>query len=238
MQDFTRPNPTRELRGQDLALSSEVSFFQKVYFWMCGGLALSAVVGYSLAQSVGWKSFLASGFSAILIIGVQIGLVLAISFMRDKLSVPFVRGLFLLYAASIGMTMSLVLIIYDSGIIFKALICTSAVYGSMAAYGLLTKKSLQAWGGFLYMGLVGLFVATIVNIFARSAMVDYIICWVGVLVFAGLTAYDHQKLRVIHAGGFGNSDIENKTVIMGALELFLDFINLFLFFVRILGSRN
>ncbi|MDR0550109.1 MAG: Bax inhibitor-1/YccA family protein [Deltaproteobacteria bacterium] len=226
------------IQEQSLANAAEISFFQKVYAWMCGGLVLSAFVGYLLANSEAWYSFLVGSWSWIFIIAVQLGLVFAINFLRDKLATPIVQGLFLAYSAAVGMTLSIVILVYPSDIIFKALLCTGAVYGSMAAYGLLTKKSLQAWGGFLFMALIGLIVASIVNVFAKSPMFDYIICWLGVLIFAGLTAYDHQKLRVIFAGGFANQDVEAKIVIMGALELFLDFINLFLFFVRILGSRD
>ncbi|MDR2421877.1 MAG: Bax inhibitor-1/YccA family protein [Deltaproteobacteria bacterium] len=237
MQDFTSPSFNND--SQAIAKASEISFFQKVYLWMCGGLALSTVVSLILKDSQAWYSFLSSSsLSWLLILGLQIGLVVGIGALRGKVSPAVVKGLFLAYAASFGMTLSLVLMIYPSGVIFKALLCSSAVYGAMAVYGLATKKSLQAWGGFLFMGLIGLIVASVVNIFAKSPMIDFIICWIGVLVFAGLTAYDHQKLRVIHAGGFESSDDESKIVILGALELFLDFINLFMFFVRILGSRD
>jgi FtsH-binding integral membrane protein len=235
MQDFTKPTLTQ---SEALIVGSEVAFFQKVYAWMCGGLILSAFVGYLLANSLAWYSFLHASYAWVVIIAVQLGLVFAISFLRDKLPVNAVRGLFLAYSAAVGMTLSIIILVYPSDIVFKALLCTGAVYGAMAAYGLLTKKSLQAWGSFLMMGLVGLFIALIVNFFAKSPMVHYIISWIGVLVFAGLTAYDHQKLRVIHAGGFANQDVEGKVVIMGALELFLDFINLFIFFVRILAASR
>jgi FtsH-binding integral membrane protein len=172
------------------------------------------------------------------VIGVQLGLVLLINFLTNKVTAGFLRGLFLLYAASMGVTFSLLLLLYPQNVIFKAFLTTSLVYGSLAAYGLLTKRSLQRWGAFLFMALVGLIIAMIINIFARSVMADYVISWFGVIIFAGLTAYDHQKLRVIHANGFANEDIEKKVVIHGALTLYLDFVNLFIFLVKIMGNRR
>jgi FtsH-binding integral membrane protein len=217
-------------------MTAEAAFFQKVYAWMCGALALTALTGYLLAHSAAWIRFLTgSSMAAVLIIVCQLGLVMAISFMYSRLSSTAIRGLFLVYAASIGCTLSIVLLVYPPIVIFKAFISASAVYGAMAAYGLVTKRSLQGWGSFLFMGLIGVIIASIVNVFARSQMMDFVICIVGVIVFAGLTAYDHQKLRVIHAGGFGNADEESKAVSMGALQLYLDFINIFFFLLRLFG---
>ncbi|MDR2141728.1 MAG: Bax inhibitor-1/YccA family protein [Deltaproteobacteria bacterium] len=240
MIDFTTPNPSQSpSSASQLALTSEALFFQKVYLWMCGGLALSALVGYWLSGSEAWIKFLYSGsFSWIILFVVQLGVVYAIGKFKDTLSPIAIKGLFIFYAASVGTTMSIVILIYPSTVIFKAFISTAVIYGGMAAYGLLTKKSLQAWGGFLFMALIGLIVASLVNAFTKSPMLDYVICFVGVIIFAALTAYDHQKLRVIHAGGFQNQDQESNTVINGALELYLDFLNLFLFLVRILGASR
>jgi FtsH-binding integral membrane protein len=245
MQDFTKPP---QFGGQPngwqsepvpLALTSEAVFFQKVYAWMCGALVVTAVTGYLLAQSQGWRTFISGGTMVwIGIIVVQLGLVMAISFLLNKISAFAVKTLFVLYAVSVGFTMSLVLLVYPPAIIFKAFISTAAVYGAMAVYGLVTKRSLQGMGSFLFMGLVGVIIASLVNVFARSTAMDFVICVVGVLIFAGLTAYDHQKLRVIHAGGFGDEEAESKAVSLGALNLYLDFINIFLFLVRLFGRSE
>ncbi|MDR1871573.1 MAG: Bax inhibitor-1/YccA family protein [Deltaproteobacteria bacterium] len=231
--DLTKPNASQ-------VAVSELAFFQKVYLWMCGGLVVSAFMTYALLHSESWLTFLfAQKSTAIIVIcAVQLGIVLGFGVLRNRVSATALKGLFLAYSASMGMTFSIVCLVYPSTVIFKAFICAAAIYGGMAAYGLLTKKSLQAWGSFLFMALLGLFVVSLVNMFTRSPMVDYVICFVGVLLFAGLTAYDHQKLRVIHAGGFANQDMEEKCVIQGSLELYLDFVNLFLFLVRILGNRR
>ncbi|MDR1577619.1 MAG: Bax inhibitor-1/YccA family protein [Deltaproteobacteria bacterium] len=238
MQDFTTPNPSQG-SSQSLALTSEAVFFQKVYMWMCGGLALTALVGYWLARSETWASYLSGGgWAWLLPIVIQVGLVLAINYLSNKVTATVIKGLFLLYATSVGMTVSIVLMVYPMDIVFKAFLSAAAVYGAMATYGLVTKRSLEAWGGFLFMGLVGTIIAIVINMILRSPMMDFIISCVTVIVFAGLTAYDHQKLRVIHANGFSSEDYEGKIIIHGALELYLDFINLFLALVRILGNRD
>jgi FtsH-binding integral membrane protein len=244
MQDFTKPpqnlnNQYGLANSEALALSSEAIFFQKIYFWMCGGLVVTALVAMALARSVTWINFLRSqSMGFLLIFGAQIGLVLLIGLLKKSASDTVLKAIFLVYAASMGMTVSLVLLVYPAQVITKAFFSAAAVYGAMAVYGLVTKRSLQALGAFLFMGLVGLIVSSLVNIFVSSPLLDYVICWVGVLVFAGLTAYDHQKLRVIHAGGFSDYQDEGKAVILGSLELYLDFINLFLFLVRLFGRRD
>ncbi|MDR1036016.1 MAG: Bax inhibitor-1/YccA family protein [Deltaproteobacteria bacterium] len=250
MQDFTQPPQNYGGQSQyggpplyggqpspaTLAASAEALFFQKVYVWMCGALLVSGLTGYLLSHSSGWLRLItSSGAVPMFIIILQLGLVLLISFMFRSLSSFAVKCLYMAYAVSIGFTFSIVLLVYSPGIIFKAFVSTAGVYGAMAVYGLVTKRSLQSWGSFLFMGLVGIILASIVNFFARSDAMDFVICVAGVLVFAGLTAYDHQKLRVIHAGGFGNVEEQEKSVCMGALQLYLDFINIFFFLLRLFG---
>ncbi|MDR2441997.1 MAG: Bax inhibitor-1/YccA family protein [Deltaproteobacteria bacterium] len=248
MNDFTNPpRPSAQPntnQGQSLPAvvteSGEALFFQKIYFWMCGGLVLTAFLAMGLARSSSWISFLRTSptFSIILIIGLQLGLCTLINLMLNKLSSAVIKGLFILFAASISLTISLVLLIYPSDVVFKAFISTAIVYGAMATYGLVTKRSLQAWGSFLFMGLVGLIITMLVNFFLKSPMMDFIISAFGVLIFAGLTAYDNQKLRVIYAGGFEDDSAQEKMVVFGAMTLYLDFINLFLFLLRLFGDRR
>ncbi|MDR1081225.1 MAG: Bax inhibitor-1/YccA family protein [Deltaproteobacteria bacterium] len=248
MQDFTRPPQNfggqpqyggpPQYGGQpssaSLALTSEALFFQKVYVWMCGALAVTGLTGFLLSRSDGWISLIyGSSVMPIAIIILQLGLVLLISFMIQSLSSLAIKCLYIAYAVSIGFTVSLVLLVYSPAIVAKAFFSTAGVYGAMAIYGLATKRSLQGWGSFLFMGLVGIIIASLVNFFAKSEAMDFVICVVGVLVFAGLTAYDHQKLRVIHAGGFASSEDQEKSVCLGALNLYLDFINIFFFLLRL-----
>jgi FtsH-binding integral membrane protein len=244
MIDFSKPpqgpgSPYNAQRAPSLALTSEALFFGKIYAWMFGGLILSSLVAYFLAGSYAWHRFLGTtGYASILIFVLQIGLCMGMSFLINRVSAAVIMGMFALFAMSMGMTFSLVILVYPSNVIFKAFMCAASVYGAMAAYGLLTKRSLEAWGAFLFMGLIGLIISSLVNLLLKSPGLDFVICWVGVLVFAGLTAYDHQKLRVIHSEGFGDRDTESKAVVMGALSLYLDFINLFLFLIRIFGNRD
>jgi FtsH-binding integral membrane protein len=223
--------------SQPFALTNEAVFFQKVYTWMCGALLITALTGYWLSKSQAWLSFIYYHQAMYLIftIGGTIGVVLLINFLMDKVSSLAIKGLFLLYSVVMGALISTVLIVYPTPVIVKAFVCASGIYAAMALYGVFTKKSLQAWGSFLFMGLVGLIIAMVVNIFLGSSMMDFVICVIGVIIFAGLTAYDHQKLRVVCAGGFANSEDEAKAVTMGALSLYLDFINLFLFLLRLFG---
>jgi FtsH-binding integral membrane protein len=226
------------LQPQVGVATSEAVFFQKIYTWMCAAVAVSALTGYLLANSYSWVRFLfTTSFAWIGVFIVQIGLVLAINYLVNKVSSAAIKCMFLLFAVSMGATISVVLLVYPSPVISKAFFCAAGVYGAMAVYGLVNKRSLQAWGSFLFMGLIGLIIASLVNFILGSTMMDFVICVVGVLIFAGLTAYDHQKLRVIHAGGFQDAETESKAVTMGALELYLDFINIFLFLVRLFGRE-
>ncbi|MDR2349999.1 MAG: Bax inhibitor-1/YccA family protein [Deltaproteobacteria bacterium] len=224
--------------ARPLAMTDEATFFSKIYFWMCGALAVTAVTGVILSRSAAWLGFLINtSFAWVGILILQVGIVLGINFLLNKVSSAVIKGLFLLFAVSMGFTISIVLLVYSSAVISKAFFCTAGIYGAMAVYGMVTKKSLQAWGSFLFMGLVGLIIAMVVNLILGSALMDFVICVVGVIVFAGLTAYDHQKLRVLCAGGFPDGETEAKTITMGALELYLDFINIFLFLVRLFGRE-
>lgn len=242
MQDFTNYTPNAQGGYISRALSSEAVFFQKIYSWMFFGLALTAGVAYILMHSQAWINFLLGARYAL--IGaciVQLGLVFYLSARIQSLAPSTAKMLFLTYAAITGATFSVIGLVYPPLVIFKAFISTAGVYGAMACYGLVTKRSLQAWGSFLFMGLIGIIIASVVNMFMKSGSLDWVICVIGVLLFAGLTAYDHQKLRVIHATGLNGADDDSvsRVVIMGALQLYLDFINLFLFLLRLFGnSRN
>jgi FtsH-binding integral membrane protein len=224
--------------AQPIEISSEAKFFQNVYLWMLAGLMVTTFSTYLIFGSDLMFAMLRSKVNCIIVFVVQIGLVMLINFLSEKVSTNVLRGLFLLYAASVGLTISILLLLYPQNVIFKAFLSAAFVYGGMAAYGMYTKKSLEKWGSFLFMALLGLIVSMVINLFARSPMAHYVISWFGVIIFALLTSYDHQKLRVIHAGGFNGEAEEGAMVIHGALTLYLDFINIFIFLVRILGASR
>ncbi|MDR0356312.1 MAG: Bax inhibitor-1/YccA family protein [Deltaproteobacteria bacterium] len=241
MQDFTNPYAPQSNIDPLVNEISEARFFRNIYLWMCLGLIAAAQVSYSLSVTYrgDWLFFLNNHrYAPIAILGGLVVVLLLMNASLGSLPIYLSRFLFLIFAALLGVSVSLTTMFYPSGVVYKAFFCTVTLYGGMAAYGLLTKRSLRGWGTFLFMALIGLIVAAVVNFFMKSPMVDYVICWAGVLVFAGLTAYDHQKLRVIFDGGFADERQEARAVIMGATSLLLDFVNMFLFIVRILGNRR
>lgn len=246
MQDFTKYNPNPQGVGvRQAALSGEALFFQRIYAWMCAGLALTAGMAYVLSASEGWIMFLLQNQWALWVaVIVQLGLVFFLSARINNLALGTARGIFMAYAALTGATFSVLLLVYPPNAFIKAFVCSAGIYGAMALYGALTKRSLQAWGSFLFMGVIGIILATVVNMFMKSERLDLTICVIGVLIFAGLTAYDHQKLRVRYfaleqqSGGLGVAEMEGRAVVMGALTLYLDFINLFLMLLRLFGRRD
>jgi len=246
MQDFTKYNPSPQNTGvRQAALSSEALFFQRVYLWMCAGLSLTAAVAFFMSSSEAWLTFLFQN-NWVLYVAIfgQLGLVFYLSARLQSLSPGSARGLFLAYAALNGATFSVLLLVYPSYAFVKAFICTAGIYGAMAVYGMVTKRSLQAWGSFLFAGVIGIILASVVNLFWYSAQMDFVICVLGVLIFAGLTAYDHQQLRVMHYSlesqgpSHEAATNESRLIVMGALKLYLDFINIFLFLLRLFGRRN
>ena len=236
------PRPTQSpyvLRPQSAPAyaveSADRTFIASVYRWMTLGLVVTAVTAFATAEA------LASGaipFSRGLFLGlvlVEFGLVIAISAMVNKLSAPAAGGLFLLYSAINGATLSVVLLAYTGTSVALAFGITAGTFGAMSVYGTVTKKDLTSWSSFLMMGLFGVVIAALVNMFLASSMLTFIISCAAVVVFTGLTAYDTQKLRAYAAQGGGSIA---AAPVAGALTLYLDFINLFLAVLRLLGDRR
>lgn len=166
-----------------------------------------------------------------------LGLVLFLSFRINKMQTSTAQTTFWIYAALMGVSLSSILFLYTGASIAKTFFVTAAAFGSLSLYGYTTKRNLTGMGSFLIMGLFGLIIASVVNIFLQSGMMDFIISIAGVLIFAGLTAYDTQKIKLMYLESDGN-DTATKKAIMGALSLYLDFINMFLFLLRFMGNRN
>jgi uncharacterized protein len=153
------------------------------------------------------------------------------------LSVPAAQATFWAFAAIMGLSLSSIFLVYTDASIAKVFFITAATFGAMSLYGYTTKRDLTSMGNFLMMGLIGLIIASLVNIFMQSSMLDFAISAVGVLIFVGLTAYDTQKIKEGYSEGFG-ADVLAKGAIMGALSLYLDFINLFMMLLRLFGNRE
>ncbi|GEN09489.1 hypothetical protein SAMN05443572_109140 [Myxococcus fulvus] len=217
-----------------LVQESKRAFMTRVHGWMFAGLLLTGVMALvTLSNEALLRTVLEWRFGFMI---AQLGAVFALSFLAPRLSGPAAAALFLGYSALTGMTFSILFLVYTAGSIAQAFFLTAGVYGAMALYGTVTKKDLSAWGTFLFMGLIGVVLAGLVNLFMRSDMMSFVIACASVLVFAGLTAYDTQKLREMHANT-GYSSAATVSIV-GALTLYLDFINLFLAILRLLGRRR
>lgn len=217
------------------------AFMRGVYTWMTFGLLLTAGIAWFVSSSEQMVQLIYGNqmlFFGLLI--AELALVFGISAGIRKLSAGAASGLFLLYSALNGVTLSFIFLVYTQAAIFQAFIVCAAMFGGMSLYGLTTKKDLTSWGSFLFMGLIGVVIASIVNIFLASSMMNFIISIVGVIVFTGLTAYDTQKLTMMgESMPADDATAVRRGTILGALTLYLDFINLFLMLLRLFGgSRN
>ncbi len=218
---------------------SDSSFLPKVYGWMTAGLALTALAAMMTLSSQGLLNLIFGNkmvFYA-LIFG-ELGLVIAMSAAINKISSTTATLMFLLYSALNGVTFASIFLIYTSSSIASTFFVAAGTFGSVSIYGYVTKRDLTGWGSFFFMGLIGIVIASVVNIFLQSEMISWIISYVGVFVFVGLTAYDTQKIKRIGAAGFADEESRKKASILGALTLYLDFINLFLMLLRIMGNRR
>jgi FtsH-binding integral membrane protein len=213
------------------------AFLSRVYGWMFAGLLVTAVTAFTVAASPALIETLILNrivFWA-LIIG-QLGLVIYLSARVEKVAPTTAAGLFILYSALTGVTSSVILLIYTGASITSTFIVTAGMFGATAVFGTVTKRSLAGVGQFMFMGLIGLILASIVGIFWQNSALQFVISVVGVLVFTGLTAWDAQRLKQM-AVALPDGRVGAYAVV-GALSLYLDFINLFFFLLRFTGSRR
>jgi uncharacterized protein len=213
-------------------------FFQKVYSWMFIGLILSALTALAVIGIPALTAFVFANMA--IFIGLLIAeliLVIALVAALKKISSRTAKIMFVIYSLLNGLTISVVLLVYTGASVIATFFIAAIMFGSIAMWGFFTDKDLSKWGPILFMALIGLIIALVVNIFLKSTMMDLIVSIIGVLLFAGLTAYDNQYLKRLSLKISGKEHIE-KMAIMGALKLYLDFINLFLFLLRILGKRR
>lgn len=217
------------------------AFFRKVYRWMTAGLILTALAAHGVASSERLiTAIYGSGTTFFVLILIELGLVMGVTAGINRISAGTASVLFVIYSVLNGVTLSGILLLYTGQSVFSAFLTTAGMFGAMSVYGLYSKRDLTSWGSFLTMGLIGLIVASIVNFFLRSTMMEFVVSIFGVLIFMGLTAWDTRKL--LHVGGEldaveGNA-AAHKLAIVGALELYLDFVNIFLFLLRIFGRRR
>ncbi|MBC8315474.1 MAG: Bax inhibitor-1/YccA family protein [Bacteroidales bacterium] len=219
------------------------TFMANVFLWMTFAMVITAITAYWFASDqaligslFNFETGQMSGLGWFVML-TPLGFVLLMSFGYQKLSPAIMTLLFLAFSVLIGMSLSFILIVYTAASVYKTFAITAGMFGIMAVTGYTTKTDLTRFGSIMFMGLIGIIIALVANFFLRSSTLEYIISVIGVLVFTGLTAYDVQKLKRI---GSQQMDAANKRklAIMGALTLYLDFINLFLFLLRLLGARR
>ena len=213
------------------------TYMSHVYGWMTVGLLLTALVAWFASSNLALIQLLSKGMWVLLI--AELALVFVISGMINRLSGAAATTLFMLYSVLNGCTFSIYFKVYTSSSIASVFFITAGMFGALAFYGYTTKRDLSGFGRFLFMGLIGLVIASLVNMFTHSDPLMWAITYIGVFVFAGLTAYDTQKLKELGDGlPQDDQNIFRRYVILGALQLYLDFINLFIMLLRIFADRR
>ena len=212
-------------------------YMLSVYNYMASGIALTGIVAALVAQSdtalqlifgtpLRWVVFLA-----------PLGLVFFVSARINKMSAAAAQMTFWIFAALMGLSLASIFIAYTNTSIARVFFITAGTFAGMSLYGYTTKRDLSGWGSFLFMGLIGIIIASVVNIFLASSALHFVISVIGVLVFVGLTAYDTQSIRNMYSE-IDHAEVQDKKAIIGALRLYLDFINLFLMLLHLFGSRE
>ncbi len=233
MQELSSTRPRTEVLVND--------FVRSVYNWMGIGLALTAFIAFYVSSSESMMRFIfGNRMIFFVLLFAELGLVFAIGGMINRISAGTATFFFVLYSALNGVTLSFIFLAYTKTSIASTFFICAATFVGCSIYGWTTKKDLTSWGGFLFMGLIGIVIASLVNLFLRSSGMSLIISYIGVIVFVGLTAYDTQKLKnmaLTQPAGVDGS-VVRKGAILGALSLYLDFINLFLMLLRIFGSAR
>lgn len=231
-------NYIESTRETNEVLSAQRTLLKNVYCWMALALVVTGLTSYYVASSERVLSLMGSGLYIGLLIA-EVVLVVILSARIHKMSFTTAGIVFVIYSILNGVTLSVLLMIYTFESIALAFFITAGTFTAMALIGHFTKKDLSSMGQILLMALIGLIIATVVNLFIGSSTFQYILSYVGVIIFVGLTAYDAQKIKN-QINEFGTEISENtmKLALMGALELYLDFINLMIYILRILGSRR
>jgi FtsH-binding integral membrane protein len=219
-------------------LAAQRTFMARVFGWMTIGLLATALISLGMdAMNLGRVLVQSQGLLITLLI-VQLGVALGMGFLINKIPAPVAAFLFLLYSAITGVVFSTLFLVYTHGSIAATFFITAGMFGTMAFIGYTTKKDLSGLGSIMTMALIGLIIASVVNIFLASSALYWLVSFAGVIIFTALTAYDVQKIKQSYAVGQYGSAAFEKTAVFGAFMLYLDFINLFLYLLRFLGSRR
>ena len=246
-QGYARPTsvPGADAYAIDQGLRA---YMLRVYNYMAAGVAITGVVAYVTymmavvqtsagPQLTGFGNMIFNSPLKWVVMLAPLGMVFFLSARINKMSVSAAQTTFWAFAALMGLSLASIFMVYAGGSIARVFFISAAAFGGLSLYGYTTKKDLSGWGSFLIMGLIGIIIASIVNIFLASSAMQFAISVIGVLVFAGLTAYDTQQIKEMYYVGDGEATM-GKKAIMGALRLYLDFINLFLMLLSLFGNRE
>jgi len=226
-------------RSPQAVAQEQGRFLVRVYNWMTSGLLLTGGIAYWASNTPAFMEMIFR--NPLLFYGLILGelaLVFTLAGRVMKMKVKTASLVFWGYSALNGLTFSIIFLMYTSSSIVSTFLVTAGTFGAMSFYGATTKKDLTSWGSFLIMGLVGIIIASLVNFFFHSSMIYWVVTYAGILIFVGLTAYDTQKILEMNILGNEGTDEDTKEAIRGALTLYLDFINLFLMLLRLLGNRR
>ncbi|MEH2794889.1 Bax inhibitor-1/YccA family protein [Segatella copri] len=224
------------IEGYHSINSVSSSLISKVYVWMTLALAITGVTAYGVATTP--TLFMTMGKMMWGLIIAELVLVFTLSAAINRLSLSVATLMFIVYSVLNGCMLSSIFYVYSPMIITKVFFITAGTFGITAAYGYATKRDLSSFGRIFYMALLGLFIATVVNFFMKSATLDYLLSYAGVIIFTGLTAWDSQKIRKLLQMQYEVNEKSQKLALLGALTLYLDFINLFLYLLKIFGNKK
>ena len=237
--DFQRFNYQSVATSEEKAAVAFPALMRKVYVWMSMALVITGLTAWIVAHNASLLQLIYGNSATIWILfAAEIGLVIALSAAIHKLSLPVATLMFIVYSVLNGAVLSSIFLVYTMSSIATVFFITAATFGAMSVFGYVTKKDLSSIGKFLMMALIGLIIATVVNLFMKNSGLDMIISYAGVLIFVGLTAWDTQKIKQMCLQAPDTGESMQKLALLGALSLYLDFINLFIYLLRILGNRE
>ena len=231
---------TRTLEGNSVSRAAQASLMRSVYVWMTLALVITGLTAMYVAKSMTLINLMLQ--SSLLFWGLiiaEVGVVMYLSARIHRMAFSTATVLFILYSLLNGVTLSVLFLIYTMSSIATTFFVTAGTFGAMALVGFVTRRDLSRIGSLCIMGVIGIIIASLVNMFLHNSMMDMVISYIGVLLFVGLTAYDSQKIkRLLTAEGIEVNETTQKIALMGAMTLYLDFINLFIYLLRILGDRK
>ena len=231
------PRTSADLAGRTTFDEGLRKHMLSIYNYMASGILLTGIVALLTARSGLAVTLMSGGLLTWVVMLSPLVIVFAMSFGANRFSRTTLQAMFWGFAVLMGLSLSTIFLVYTGASIASTFFATAAAFAGLSLWGYTTKKDLSGWGSFLIMGVIGLLVSSLINIWLQSPTLHYVVGFIGVLIFAGLTAYDTQRLKTEYSH-YRGTDFAGKAVVLGALSLYLDFINMFLFLLRFMGSRE